>query len=437
MKILHYIKRKWICKFIIAASLAAIVSMYSFSYQTTSYAVTFLSLNYENAAKGLYPNNTRFNMYDVISEDLVEKVIDRAGIAGEISVWELLDSLSIAPRFTRSTAEQYIGTEFTLVLRLEQPLKHVSAENILMLLCEAYYEDFTNRFAVNSFIEDFAMGDTEDYDYNEISQLITTRVSHVRDYITRRRHENGSFRSQITNETFASLGKRLDNFTSVLYDRYTSYIVETGVTKDYDRYVTETNYRNSLLIDNYDRLFLQHTMRLAAIDIYDPEQTAVAMIPTYDTSHEFYMSKTRIGMDYIATDSNRYLNEANEVKLQILANNLKLERLAEAITKGAANPAVRAKADEMIFNMNKELDEIIDILLYTDSDYINYSLSKALAFHPRGKSTTELYDIKTALFVFVLVFIAFSTLQQVLDNYYKKRAARLAIVNVQKQEGGR
>ena len=52
-----------------------------------------------------------------------------------------------------------------------KPLTSTTANELIMLLCEAYYESFVNRFAVNDVIADFALIDPEGYDYHEIASL--------------------------------------------------------------------------------------------------------------------------------------------------------------------------------------------------------------------------------------------------------------------------
>ncbi len=433
-RVLHYLAKRWPVKCVIALCAAAVLSLSTYQASSRLSAAAYMALNYENAEQGLYPNSTRFNMYDVISEDIAQTVIDRAGLNGQMTANQLLDCLSIAPRYTRATLERYIGSEYTIRLNLKKPAGNTTANELIMLLCEAYYESFVNRFAVNDVINDFALGDTRGYDYHDIAYLFSTRISHLSDYLSRRQNANGVFRSARTGETFSSLIKRIENFDSVLYVRYRSYIIESGITKDYDTYVAEMNYRQSLLRDEYDRAHTAYSLRMAAIGMYDPRQTAVVMIPTYDASNNFYMSKTRVGMDYIAEEARSSEEYANTIRQSILGNELKLSLLEKTYEDAADAVRVAEKADQMIADMTRELSEIINDVLMTDDDYVRYTLSEALSFHPRYSATIEEYGVKRSAVVFALLFVALSVFQQVIDEAYLRYAVKRRVVDVSEQD---
>ena len=434
-KVLHYLAKRWFVKLVIALCVAVIVSLSAYRSSARLTASVYLALNYENAEEGLYPNSTRFNMYDVISEEIAQVALDRAGLTGTMTARQLVERLSIEPRYTRSTMDKYVGSEYTVTLSLKKPAGNTDASELLMLLCGAYYEEFVNLFARNDVIRDFAFTDAGGYDYHEIAYLINTRVSHLTDYLSRRKTANGTFRSATTGETFSSLIKRVENFKSVLYTRYRSYIIEYGITKDYDTYVAEMNYRQSLLQNEYDRAHTGYSLRLSAIEMYDPRQTAVVMIPTYDDSKNFYMSRTRVGMDYIAEEARASQELANSIRLDILGNELKLALLKKTYEDAAEAASAAAKADTMIANMIDELSGIVSDVLLTDGDYIHYTLSRALSFHPRAAAASEQFSVKQSAIAFVAAFLVLSLFQQVVDSLYVQHTVRRRVVDVSADAG--
>ncbi len=398
-------------------------------------AATHMSLNYENAAKGLYPNSTRFNMYDVISEDIARKVVDRMGLSDYISAYGLVSRLSVAPRYTRRASERYIGTEFTISLSLSKRIGNASAEDILKMVCLTYFEDFAGRFADNAALEGFSVSGLNDLDYDEIARVFETRSSQLGNYIDRRRIENGVFRSENTSETFASLQKRLENFTNVTCDKYKSFITEMGLTRDYDSRVAELNYHKKLLEREYLKNYAQYELRLEAVALYDVDQTAIAMIPTYGANNEFYMSKTAIGMDYMASDARNYLSAAADMRGDIQLEELNLERLITARESDVTDSVNHAES--MIGLMEQEFNSIITDTIKTDDDYIDYTLSKALSFHPRGVAFTEEYSVKKALPAFALAYALITLLETLARDYSKKRKGRGELLPNSKRKGGR
>lgn len=383
-------------------------------------STAYLALNYEKASKGLYPNGTRFNMYDIINEDIASDAIYLAGLEGEITPLELKECLSVEPRYTRSVYEEYIGTEYVISLSLDKRLSHIDAKNLLMMVCKAYSCKFEDSFITNDMLSGYQLPDTADYDYPQISQLLTTRISLVNDFLSRRNRENGTFRSDTTNETFASLMAQLGNLQNVLLEKYKAFITEKGLSKDYELYSAELGYKQFILENDYNKSYLQYTVRMNAIDIYDTKQTAIVMIPTYDSAREFYMSKTKIGMDYMAETAESYMSYAQDVNKTLLTNSYILSRLDDAQKSLSALAASRMTADTMIKNMNDILSGVIDSTITTDNDYIKYTLHGALSFRPSVLSDMENYSVQNGLILFAAVFLVLTYILSMLEALGRK-----------------
>lgn len=55
-----------------------------------------LSLNYEEASKGQNPNLTRYNVYELKSDRVMERVISNAGLQDVLTPTELSEHIDIA-----------------------------------------------------------------------------------------------------------------------------------------------------------------------------------------------------------------------------------------------------------------------------------------------------------------------------------------------------
>ena len=60
-----------------------------FAYQSGNTVNTTMSLNYEEGSKGLNPNSTRFNMYELKSNAVLERAIQYLGLTGDITPEQL------------------------------------------------------------------------------------------------------------------------------------------------------------------------------------------------------------------------------------------------------------------------------------------------------------------------------------------------------------
>ena len=66
---------------ILASFLIVFLALCGFHYvRNLRTASTILSLDYEEASKGLTPNRTRFNIFEIRSGEVMERLIDSAGL---------------------------------------------------------------------------------------------------------------------------------------------------------------------------------------------------------------------------------------------------------------------------------------------------------------------------------------------------------------------
>ena len=97
----------------------------------------------------------------------------------------------------------------------------------------------------------------------------------------------------MTGETFASLSQKISNFDIDL-ERFSSFVLQNGLSKDSEAYKTRLDYQNRLLDTDHQKRLAAYDIRLEAIDMYDEQMARIVLVPTNDETQEFYMSKTKI-----------------------------------------------------------------------------------------------------------------------------------------------
>ena len=114
---------------------------YAESYRTAS---TVLSLDYEEASKGLTPSQTRINIFEIRSGKVMERLIEYAGLQGKITPEELSKCISIQATHDKSVSGSvnYISTSFVVRFTINDAMAGRTADDMLSLLCKAYREYF-------------------------------------------------------------------------------------------------------------------------------------------------------------------------------------------------------------------------------------------------------------------------------------------------------
>ena len=124
-------------------------------------ASTILSLDYEEASKGLTPNGMRFNVYEIRSPEVMERLIDYAGLSGKVTPDELSECVSVKATHDKNISGNvnYISTSFVVRFTNKGFISGTSAKKMLALLCKAYSEYFVEHYGFNHTILSF---DTDD-----------------------------------------------------------------------------------------------------------------------------------------------------------------------------------------------------------------------------------------------------------------------------------
>lgn len=162
---------------------------------------------------------------------------------------------------------------------------------------EVFYEDYT--YVEMGISPDWSECDKQEY--MEIGSFFDKECQKLHRFLNTNAKENGTFRSELTGETFTSLRQKVDNFTSIDLEKYDSYVLQSGLSKNRERYISKLEYQNFLKNISYQKLMAEYQNRLHTIEIYDSALTAVVLIPTLDTQNNFYMSRTKVAIDYQAS----------------------------------------------------------------------------------------------------------------------------------------
>ena len=124
-------------------------------------AGTILSLDYEEASKGLTPNRTRFNIFEIRSDEVMERLIAYAGLEGKITPDELSECVSVQATHDKNISGKvnYISTSFIVKFTNNGVIPGRTAEDMLSLLCKSYREYFVEHYGFNHTILSFDVND--------------------------------------------------------------------------------------------------------------------------------------------------------------------------------------------------------------------------------------------------------------------------------------
>lgn len=394
-------------------TIVVVISSCYFLIQSAETASVEMSLNYEESTYGLYPNSTRFNAYEIASQEVVENMLSYSGIDPEsVDVNEVISCISIRPTNKKSFSEDnlFITTTYTITLRKPPQIKGVSTQQLLNFLCKAYKDNLYTKYTDNRSILGFDIDSFNDEEYMEIADLFELKASQIEKYLNKRVKQSKTFTEKESDETFKSLVQKVDDLRTYDIAKYRAFIIEAGCSQNKSRYLRALSYINRIKNIDYTKDMAAYNVRNDGIKMYNDAMISVVMIPSIDTEkNSYYMSKTKTGMDYMANQANTHLESAQVIAKEIQINN----EIISKMESGDNSRSDLRKADSMIENIRKKFSELSGQIETVDKAYTKYKTKDYLTFktaHPsflQKLQPSKLIAIVAALITIIYAAIWF------------------------------
>ena len=392
--------------FVLALFLIVFLALCGFHYiRTLHTASTILSLDYEEASKGLTPNGLRFNIFEIRSGEVMERLIDYAGLEGKITPDELSECISVQATHDKSISGNvnYISTSFVVRFTKNSALGRVTAEDMLSLLCKAYREYFVEHYGFNHSILSFNVNDLKFNDeYLMAVDLLELKCSQLEKYVQLRSRESKNYHDPDSGLTFSSLDQQLSNFYTYDLAKLRSFIIENGIAKDKAGLMGLLNYKIRMDSLMHNKMMAAYEEDNKGVQMYDAAMSSVVMIPTQDQKNQYYMSRTKTGMDNMVIHAQEQLAGTAERMEQIEYNTYLTEKLKANIPDQMKNE----KADAMIREMAESLDKIASDIRVVDSGYLSTKGRNYIGFSDDITGFAEQIGLVPSFLSAVLILIA-------------------------------
>lgn len=382
-----------------------------------------LSLNYEEASKGQNPNLTRYNVYELKSDRVMERVISNAGLQDVLTPTELSEHIDIAENSSGKTIDPndsstyYISTSYTVSYRMNREIKNISVDDMMTLICKSYNDMFHEEYVGTKSVLKYDLGDIEGKEYIEIAKLFTNKSDQMLRYIQQRIEENATYRSDITGQSFQTIKKMIQNVQNYSIKKYSAFVLESGLSRNKDHYIRTLNYKNDMLNINYQNFMIDYNVRKQQVQDYDSAMIGTVMVPSINEKQEYYMSRTNTGTDYLTKEADYSLSQGNAVDRDIIDNN----DIIAKVNASTADEESYKKADELIKTVDEELKQVANTADTTDKEYIKHTTKDYLTFTEYTGSGNKMFILETVIGTAVVFFIILCAVYYVIDGYIRRK----------------
>lgn len=384
-------------------------------------ASLMIGLNYSAASSGLNPNNTRFNSTEVVSDEVLMAAIKNGGLQ-DVEPDDLRKAIHIYPVVAGeelSLDQFYISTEYRLDYERTDATAHLSPKGALAAVSQAYYDKFVNDYSRKTNVLQLDFENIQDEEYLDMDEYLDEKASEVEKYMWTMSDENSTFRSSATGETFGSIAQKVQDFRNVELERYSSYVLDNGLAKDVALYVSKLNYDNRNMNISFMKDLAAYKVRLETIDLYERDMARIVLVPTQDEMGQFYMSRTKLGVDDFADQAKSYKEYATGSKLEIEKNN----NIINKILGSTAGESIYQHADGMLKTLEEDLASLADDAIQIVEEYNKKTMNNYMNIVEPNLSLAEKYNLKMGVLLSGIFLVILSLFFIVLPPANKKKKA--------------
>jgi ribosomal protein S13 len=389
----------WVLIFVIL--LTGIFSVFNHLKSKQS-VMAVVALNYSEASQAQNSNGTRYNMAEIICDEVVEKAI-KMGAFENVTVNQLKNCLSVYPYIqgdVNDEANYHISTEFVVEYHASKFTEHLNSENVITLITSAYKEYYIEKYTDKFSLTEQEKPDFSKMEYMDIVTYFNKETTAILNYLYGMGEKGASFVTE-NNTTFSSIAGKVHQFKETQIDEnLKSLILQYGIVKDKSGYIDRLSYQNKNTDFDKQKNLSSFNLCNQAIDMYSEEMTRIVLVPTWDGSGKYYMGRTKVGIDELSVMATNYSDKVATNNKEIMDNDLVINKMQNAAQNGSANE----QADALIASIDKSIENFTVEAIKAGREYSNYTMNQCIAVSISGTSLFS--ELKTIIIFAFLAYIA-------------------------------
>ncbi len=315
---------------VIGIAVILVISMITGIFSTAGTSHIELNTYSETAVDGKNPDGTARNVYELVNNDVLQMASEK--LEGKISAEELKRHLSVNDDWTadetvafkngishgngkkHDNPARYIVTYTTLSEEIKREgivstigaffkqLSLPSKKQVLQAVAESYREYYEDQHCLSPAILQRDIDFVNDFDFFNRIELIEDIAGDMGRFLNEKYDKYVDFVSPTLNMGFGDLADEIDKIIDIDLENYSAYVVEHAVSKDPRKLIAQLRYMRDMYEEEMLRQNQTAEINKKAVDIYDSRITKVVFIPALDGADEFYMNRTKVGIDYLIKD---------------------------------------------------------------------------------------------------------------------------------------
>ena len=359
--------------------------------ESKQFASAVVVLNYSEASQAQNSNGTRYNMAEIICDEVVERAIEK-GAFENVTVKQLKECLSVYPYLQGDVNDEsnyHISTEFVVEYYASKHTEHLAAENVIMLITSAYKDYYIEKYTDNfSLTVQEEKPDYSKMEYMDIVLYFNKETTAVLNYLYGMAEKSPSF---VTSEaaTFNAIAGKVHQFKQTRL----SYL---NKNTDFDKQKSAASF----------------SLCNRAIDMYAEEMLRIVLVPTWDGSGKYYMGRTKVGVDELTVMATSFSDQVATTNKTMMDNQLVIDKM-----QAAGSSEANAQADTMVAAIDESLDNFVAEAIKAGREYSNHTMNQCIAVSISG---TSLFSELKTIVVFACLAYAAAILLSISKKFPKR-----------------
>ena len=390
----------WVLVFVLVISGVFAIFNHMKAKQSVSAVV---ALNYSEASQAQNSNGTRYNMAEILCDEVIEKAI-AMGAFEDVTVKQLKDCLSVYPYLqgdVNDKANYHISTEFVVEYHASKHTDHLDAENVIVLIASAYKEYYIEKYT-DSFspVNEAEKPDYSTMEYMDIVTYLSKETTAILNYLYGMADKGASFVTK-NNTTFYAIAGKVHQFQQTQIEQnLRSLILQNGISRNKATYIDRLSHQNKNTGFDKQKSKISYDLCNQAVAMYAEDMVRVVLVPTWDESGKYYMGRTKVGIDELSVMATNFSGDVASNEKQINDNKLIIEKMKNAAGKDTAT----AEVDALIATIDQSIADFTDEAIAAGREYSNYTMNQCIAVSISGVSLFT--ELKMIVVFMVLAYAA-------------------------------
>ena len=253
-----------------------------FGQPDPTYASATIQMSFEGAGKGILPNGSKYDVGDLISDEILNAALEGAGLAGVYTPDQLRNNMNIIPAYPGDILEQAVGYEsllnFTANRRLlvgdyhpttfgvelkndfDKSISQAKLEELMKQIMTVYQAHIIQIGSNALDSDDVILDNYTSYDYPQQLEILSSHLALVAENADRMYAKDATFR--LNGVGFNDISVQLNNLMTNSISQLNAEITMNALTKDTVRLLTQYQFE----IRDLNNQLEKQNQRLAKID---------------------------------------------------------------------------------------------------------------------------------------------------------------------------